>query len=272
MNDSSVGPRALFVSLVLDWAILAGAIIVLLFWLTGVGLFYSETSPVMSPFTAFSLLLMALTRIASKSLETWSKPMTLAILGIVASGNFSSLYIQMFIPELFLETVPALVPTSAMTSVGLMLFCFYEILITLRRTPDSAFIMDDVILHLALFPGAVSLLGHVLNVTVYRSPGLDARVGIGYLEMVFMGAFAVTATIANRDLFLWRFLARSNLNRITFGLLFLNQYIAPIVVGLLVRDGAAAQKIGIELFVMVAGVLATLLFLVFNAVGKRGLR
>ena len=136
---------------------------------------------------------MALSRLASQRLSTWSTPMTLALLGIVSCGNLSSLWIQLASPELFLNTMPGVVPTSVMTSIGLVTFCFYEILIIVRKTPDTAFILDDILLHLALFPGGLSLLGHILNVQTYMGSNLDPRVGIGYMEMVFMGAYATAA-------------------------------------------------------------------------------
>ena len=211
-------------------------------------------------------MLMAASRFAEKVVETWSKPMTLAILGIVACGNISSIAMLMAVPRLFLQAMPGVVPTSIMTSIGLVLFCFYEILVIIRPTPKSAFIMDDVLLHLALFPGGLSLLGHVLDIPTYKSSFVDPRAGIGPMEMLFMGTYAVVAVISNQHLFLWRFLVESFRNRVTFVLLFLNQYIAPIIVGLWVVDVAQSPRTpGIEFFVMLAGVLATLIFLFIQA-------
>jgi hypothetical protein len=253
----------------IDGAIIFAGAITFCYWFTGKGLFYSDHSPVMSPFTSFSLVLMALSRLASKLLFTWSTPMTLALFGIVSCGNLSSLWIQLVSPELFLNTIPGVVPTSVMTSLGLVAFCFYEILIIVRKTPDSAFIFDDILLHLALVPGGLSLLGHILGVQAYMSSSLDPRVGIGYMEMAFMGSYAVVAVISNPHLFLWRFLARSVFNRFTFLLLVINQYIAPIIVGYFFRNPEmSTNKYGIEFYVMLAGVLATLIFLVINAVCK----
>lgn len=258
------------VSYFLDGLILAFAALVFLAWFTGTPILYSKTSPVMSPFTAFSLMLMAGSRLAEKLFDTWSKPMTLALLGIVACGNFSSLWIQLSIPQLFLQSLSTVVPTSAMTSVGLIIFCFYEIIVIIRKTPDSALILDDILLHLALFPGGLSFLGHVLNVPTYMSSSVDPRVGIGYLEMAFMGTYAVVAVVSNPNLFLWRFLVHSIVNRVTFTLLFINQYIAPIMIGLWLRDPSQANSgYGIEFYVMMAGVLATLIFLVINALCKK---
>ena len=256
------------ISKYVDGAIILGGGFVFCYSFIGPGLFYSETKPVMSMFTVFSLVLMAISRLATKQLSTWSKPMTLALLGVVACGNFSSLWIQLASPELFLNTMPNIVPTSVMTSVGLITFCFYEILVAVRKTPSSAFILDDILLHFALFPGGLSLLGHVLGVQAYMGSGTDPRVGIGYLEMLFMGSYAVVAVISNPNLFLWKFLARSSFNRIIFALLFINQYVAPVLVGISFRSpGMSTMDYGIEYYVMLAGVLATLIFLVINALG-----
>ncbi|MCB0421964.1 MAG: hypothetical protein KDD61_13285 [Bdellovibrionales bacterium] len=253
----------------LDSFIFIGSFVVFISWFTSNGFLYSPSSPVMSPFTAFSLLLMSGSRLAEKVFDTWSKPMTLALLGIVACGNFSSMWIQWNIPELFFHSLNGVVPTSSFTSIGLILFCFYEILVIVRKTPDSAIIVDDILLHLALFPGGLSFLGHVLQVPAYMSSAHDPRVGIGYLEMTFMGAFAVGAVISNPNLFLWRFLGHSTINRLTFTILFINQYVAPILIGWLLQSPTGPIPYGIEFFVMLAGVLATLIFLVINALCKR---
>ncbi len=237
-------------------------------WFLGVSLFHVEGSPELSIFTIFSLLLMSGSRLASKMLSTWSYPMTLALLGVVACGNFSSLWIQLTIPDLFLNTMPGVVPTSTMTSVGLILFCFYEILVVLRKTPQTAFILDDVLLHLALFPGGVSFLGHFLGVQAYMSSSVDPRSGIGVVEMLIMGVYATVAVISNPNLFLWKFLDKSKFNRVVFLTLFVNQYLAPIAVGMSFRPSDWPEnKFGIEFYVMLAGVLATLIFLVVNALG-----
>lgn len=258
--------RGLTYSVYLDAILVICTTLVIALWFVHPSVYNGFSTPVISGFTAFSLFLLAGTRLASHTLETWSKPMTLAITGIVAAGNFSSLWIQLFVPYLFFQTFPHLVATSAMTSIGLILFCFYEILVTIRKTPRSAFIVDDILLHLALFPGGLSLLGHVLGVHAYQGVGADPRTGVGYLEMLLMGVYALSATIANRNLFLWEFLAGSVLNRASFLLLFLNQYLAPIAIGVFFRPiSLNSAQWGIEFFVMLAGVLATLAFLVTQA-------
>jgi len=43
-----------------------------------------------------------------------------------------------------------------MTALGLVLFCAYDLIIVLRQTPESAFIMDDLLMHLTLVPGGSS--------------------------------------------------------------------------------------------------------------------
>lgn len=253
------------ISLYFDIALLIGSAITFFYWFTGEGLFYSGHKPVMSPFTSFSILLMAVTRVADKTLSTWSKPMTLALLSVVACGNFSSLTVQLLAPELFLTSMPNIVSTSVLTSIGLILFSFYDVLVAIRKTPDNAFMVDDILIHLALFPGGLSLLGHIIDVPTYISAGIDPRVGISPLEMLFMGGYAVTAVIGNKDLFLWKFLEKSSINRIVFSILFLNQYIAPAIVAMALRPPQTMNhKPGIEFFVMLAGVLSTLVFLMIK--------
>lgn len=257
-------------ALVADGFITIGGLFTLLYWLTGKGLFYSDTQPVLSPFTSFSLMLMAGSRWAEKVLETWSKPMTLALLGVVACGNISSLWIQIMVPDLFLHSMPNVVPTSNMTSIGLISFCFYQIITVIRKTPYSAFIFDDILLHLALFPGGISLLGHIFHIPSYLGTQIDPRAGIGYLEMAFMGTYAIAAVISNPDLFLWKFLSENIINRLTFFILFVNQYVAPIVVGLIFRpQNPQSHEPGIEFFVILAGVLATLVFLSVHAIFEK---
>ena len=252
---------------ILDGILILLGAITFLYWFTGKGLFYSNSFPVMSPFTSLSLILMSWCRLAFHLWETWSKTLSLALLGVVSCGNFSSLVIQVLTPELFISTIPNIVPTSILTSIGLIVFCFYEILIMIRKTPRSVFIIDDILLHLALFPGGLSFLGHVLGVHVYMSSSVDPRVGVSYLEMGFMGTYAVAAIISNPNLFLWRFLKKSIFNRITFLLLFVNQYVAPIFVGWAFRrPETPSYQMGIEFYVMLAGVLATFVFLVLNAI------
>lgn len=251
---------------VLDWVILITSVVTFLYWFTGKGLFYSETGPVLSPFTSLSLGIMVITRLACRHLTTWSKPMSLALLGLVACGNFTSIGIQMVSPDLFLKTIPELVATSTMTSAGIILFCLYEMLVVLRKTPQTAFILDDILLHLALFPGGLSLLGHLLGVKAYMSSNLDPRVGISLIEMFLMASFAVTAVITNPNLFLWQFLKESTGNRIIFAILFINQYVAAFAFGLIFRSAKLpTTSVGIEFYIMLAGVLATLVFLISQA-------
>ena len=191
--------------------------------------------------------------------------MSLAIIGIIACGNCSNLIMILGVPDLFLNAMPGVVPTSAFTSVGLILFCSYEILILLRPTPNSYFIVDDILLHLALFPGGLSLLGHLLNSPTYLSSSVDPRVGIGIFEIFLMGTYAVSAVLENPNLFLWKFLQRSWNNRIIFLTLFINQYVAPVSVALWLFDSKRPDGFGVEFFVMLAGVMATLVFLILQA-------
>jgi hypothetical protein len=250
----------------LEWILVVMSALTALYWLTGQGLFHSEDSPVMSVFTSVSIFVMAGCRLAEKYLVGWSKPMTLALVGMVAGGNASSILMLLLVPELILVSFPSLVPTSILTSFGLICFCLYEIFILLRKSPRSGLIIDDILLHLALMPGMLSLLGQVLGVPAYMGITVDPRSGVGLLEMAFMGTFATYAVASNPNLFMWDFLARKAANRLIFGLLFVNQYVAPMLVGLAAARGAEFYgQPGIEFFVLLAGFVTTLGFLIVNA-------
>ena len=256
-------PRLRLTTLI-DAVIGIGSLAVLAGWLSGHPLLYSATSPVMSPFTALSLLIMVATRQARLHFETWPMVLSLAMSGLVLGGNASSILMLTTTPADIWGTFPDLVLTSVMTSVGLILFCAYDLIIGLRETPASAFIMDDLLIHLALVPGGLSLLGYLLGNPTYLSIHSDPRVGISPLEMLFMGAYAVAAVVSNPRLFLWQFLTARRSNRMVFGLLFLNQFVAPLLVALfLYRPGTTG--LGVEVFVMLAGVVATLSFLLLQA-------
>ena len=233
-------------------------------WLIGQPLFYTKAAPVMSPFTALSLLIMVIVRQARLHLETWPMVLSLAMTGLVLGGNLSSMLMLSTMPTALWSSFPNLVLTSVMTSIGLLCFCAYDLVIALRKTPESAFILDDLLLHLALVPGGLSLLGFLLGNPTYLSVHTDPRVGISLLEMGCLGLYAVAAAVSNPQLFLWPFLAARPSNRVVFAGLFANQFVAPLVVALaLAKPGASGP--GLELFVMLAGVVTTLTFLVLQA-------
>ena len=248
----------------LDVVLGAGCLTVIVAWLVGHPLFYTPSSPVMSPFTALSLLLMVATRQLRLHIETWPMVLSLAMTGLVLGGNASSIVMLAATPSSIWATFPDLVLTSVMTSVGLVLFCAYDMVTALRDTPARAFILDDMLIHLALVPGGLSLLGYLLGNPTYLSIHSDPRVGISPPEMACMGLYAVAAVCSNPRLFLWQFLSAGVSNRMVFGLLFLNQFVAPLLVALFLTS-PGSQGPGIELFVMLAGVVATLLFLLVQA-------
>lgn len=254
----------------IDAVLGVGSLAVLIGWLTGHPILYSSTSPVMSPFTALSLLIMVVTRQARLHLETWPMVLSLAMTGLVLGGNLSSILMLATMPPELWASFPDLVLTSTMTSIGLVVFCAYDLIIELRDTPESAFIMDDLLIHLALVPGGLSLLGYLLGNPTYLSIHLDPRVGISPLEMAFLGLYAAAAVVSNPRLFLWRFLTERWSNRLVFGLLFINQFVAPLIVALLLATPDTRGP-GPEIFVMFAGVTATLSFLLLQArIARRG--
>jgi hypothetical protein len=201
-------------------------------------------------------------------LQTWPAPLSLAMYGLVLGGNVSSILMLLTAPPGFMQAFPDIVITSIMTSVGLTLFTLYDLIVVLRKSPQSAFLLDDALIHLALVPGGLSLIGYLTGNPLYLSIGEDPRVGISPLEMAFMGTYAVSAVLSNPRLFLWQFLAANWGNRFAFIALFTNQFVAPVVVALVFAT-PGSEGPGIELFVLLAGVVATLSFLMFQAYQRR---
>lgn len=263
-GPAPLDPARLRLTTGLDGALALGATAVFAAWLLGRPLLYAPAAPVMSPFTALSLFLMVAVRQARLHLETWPMALSLAMSGLVLSGNVSSILTLAVAPPELWAAFPGLVLTSTMTSIGLCFFCAHDLAVAMRETPDSALILDDLLLHLALVPGGVSLLGYLLGNPTYLSVHADPRVGISPLEMGFMAAYAAAALLSNPRLFLWRFLAGGWANRLVFSLLFANQFVAPVAVALLLPN-PRPEGPGLELFVMLAGVVATLSFLLLQA-------
>lgn len=252
------------VTTAIDGLLVVGTGVVMLAWLLGSPIFYTPSAPVMSPFTAFSLLVLALVRQARIRADDWPVSLSFAMVGLVLGGNVSSIITLAIMPPELLRSFSGIVLTSTMTSVGLVLFCLYEFAILLRETPSSRFLLDDMLLHLALAPGGLSLLGYLLGNPTYLSVHWDPRVGISLLEMGFMALYAIAAVVSNPRLFLWSFLASGWSNRLVFAGLFANQFVAPFIVAMLFSSRGAKGP-GIELFVMLAGVLTTITFLALHA-------
>lgn len=259
-----IGLKERRLTTVLDALAGAGSAVVFVSWFAGSPVLYTPAAPVMSPFTAFSLLVMVAVRQARLHLETWPMALSLAMTGLVLGGNVSSIVMLAMTPPELWASFPGLVLTSVMTSIGLSLFCAYDVVIALRDTPRSAFIADDLLIHLALVPGGLSLIGYLLGNPTYLSVHVDPRVGISLLEMVFMALYAAGAVVSNPGLFLWGFLAASRTNRLVFAGLFANQFVAPALVAV-IFSGRGAKGPGIELFVMLAGVITTISFLMLQA-------
>jgi len=237
---------------------------VILAWILGHPVLYTPSAPVLSPFTAFSLLVLALVRQAQLYAQDWPVSLNFAMTGLVLGGNVSSIIMLAMMPPELWASFSGIVLTSIMTSIGLIFFCLYDFAIVFRETPQSGFLVDDMLLHLALAPGGVSLLGYLLGNPTYLSVHADPRVGISLLEIAFMALYATAAVISNPRLFLWRFLAASWTNRFVFAGLFANQFVAPVVVAL-VLSTRGSKGPGDELFVMLAGVVATMSFLLLQA-------
>lgn len=259
-----LGPMELRITTAIDGVLAVVASVAMLAWVFGRPLFYTPNAPVLSAFTAFSLLLMVLVRQARLHLETWPIALSLAMTGLVLGGNASSIVMLATMPAKLWETFSGVVLTSSMTSLGLVLFCLYDFVIALRETPQSPLLMDDLLIHLALVPGGVSLLGYLLGNPTYLSIHADPRVGISLFEMALLGLYAAGAILSNPRLFLWRFLAAGWTNRLVFAGLFANQFVAPLVVALVFAPPGATGP-GVELFAMLAGVVTTVTFLLLQA-------
>lgn len=262
--DVSLGGTGRRLTIAIDVLLAAMSVAVVVAWLVGHPLFYSPKAPVMSWFTAASLFIMVAVREARLRLGTWPMALSLAMTGLVLGGNVSSIMMLAVAPPELWASFPDLVLTSVMTSIGLILFCSYDLVIALRETPRSVFILDDLLIHLALVPGGISLLGYILGNPLYLSVHADPRVGISPLEMVMLGLYATAAVVSNPRLFLWSFLAAGWANRLVFAILFANQFVAPLVVAVLLsRPGVPGP--GLEIFVMLAGVVTTMSFLLLQA-------
>ena len=264
----SLTPLERRITTAIDVTVVAGSLAVILAWVLGRPILYTPSAPVMSPFTAFSLLVLALVRQARIHADDWPVSLNFAMTGLVLGGNVSSIITLSMMPPDLLRSFSGIVLTSVMTSVGLVIFCLYDFAIVLRETPESPWLTDDMLLHLALAPGGVSLLGYLLGNPTYLSVHVDPRVGISLLEIVFMALYATGAVLSNPRLFLWRFLAAGWSNRAVFAGLFANQFVAPFVVAMLFSSRGAKGP-GIELFVMLAGVMATMSFLILQASVQR---
>lgn len=265
----ALGPLERKLTSALDAVLALGTTVVILAWIFGRPVLYTPAAPVMSPFTAFSLLVLVLVRQARLYDKDWPVALNFAMAGLVLGGNVSSMVLIAFMPGEAWTAFSGVVLTSAMTSAGIVLFCLYDLVIVVRETPRSAFILDDILIHLALVPGGLSLLGYLLANPTYLSVHADPRVGISPLEMAFMALYAVVAVISNPRLFLWGFLASSRTNRLVFAGLFANQFAVPLVVALAFRRPGSTGP-GPELFVMLAGVVTTVAFLLLQARTQRG--
>lgn len=251
---------------VLDFIVFAGSATVIGAWIIGMPLFYNPNGPVMSIFTAISLFIIVGLRLATRYFPLWPYPGTVALLMIVGGGNLSSLLMLASAPSVYVNASSSFVMTSVFTSIGLVFFSVYEIQIYLRsRNTDKVYVIDDILIHLALVPGELSLIGHLVSNPTYLSMGIDPRVGISILEMCFMAALAASTVFSNKNLVLWQFLKGGIGNQIIFSALFANQYIAPLLYILLIGKKPDTQAYGTELFIMLGGVFATLGFIFIQA-------
>jgi len=260
----SLNPVERHVTTAIDAVLVVATSGVILSWILEHPVLYTPSAPVLSPFTAFSLLVLALVRQARIHAQDWPVSLNFAMTGLVLGGNVSSILMLAVMPPELWASFSGIVLTSVMTSIGLIFFCLYDFAIVFRETPQSGFLVDDMLLHLALAPGGVSLLGYLLGNPTYLSIHADPRVGISLLEIAFMALYATAAVISNPRLFLWGFLAASWTNRVVFAGLFANQFVAPVVVALMLSTRGSKGP-GIELFVMLAGVVATMSFLLLQA-------
>ena len=248
---------------ILDFIIFIGSVVVILAWVLGMPLFYNPNGPVMSIFTAISLFFLVGIRLATRYFALWPFTGNIALLMIVGGGNLSSMMMLGTAAKVHVNTSSPIVMTSMFTSLGFIFFSIYEILLYLRKTPKNVFILDDILIHLALVPGELSLIGHLFQNPTYLSMGIDPRIGISILEMCFMAALAASTVLANKNLFLWQFLKGGVGNQMIFSALFANQYIAPLLY--LFIMGKSSDAYGAELFIMLGGVFATLGFLLIQA-------
>ncbi len=266
MKETKTYTPVKVLSIVLESLLFVVSLAILLAWIAGKPLFYSDSGAVISIFTALSILFLSGVRLADRFLFGWPMPLSYALLVIVLGGNLTTLLMLYSLPPQFTKSFD-LVFTSAVTSTGLIIFCIYEILIRLRRTPKSVFIIDDILLHIALLPVALGLLAYVFDRPWYLSSPIDPRIGVTYVEMALLGIYTINAALTNRDLFLWRFLTESLVNKITFTALVINQFAVPFLVGSIFhgKDEDLQGMAGLEVYVMIAGAFAIIMFLTIQA-------
>lgn len=94
---------------VLDGALVLVTAAVIVSWIVDRPLLYVPAAPVVSPFTAFSLLLLAGERLYRVHLSTWPAPLSLAMIGLVLSGNASSVLMLLTAPPDFMHAFPDIV-------------------------------------------------------------------------------------------------------------------------------------------------------------------
>ena len=261
MNELESHKRITQISIILEFIILAVSIVIASSWLLGSPLFYSDSGPVMSVFTALSLLVLSAVRLTGRFLFGWPLPLTFAMLVMVMGGNLTSIILVSTLPPEFSRAFD-LVFTSVATSFGLTLYCIYELFTKLRKTPQNVFIFDDILLHLALLPVAMGLLAHVFDKPFYTGNSADPRIGTIFLELFLMGLFAVNAVLSNQNLFIWRLLSSTWSNRIAFLILIFNQFAVPFIVGWYFQG---LEGFGLEVYVMLANGIAVILFLMIQA-------
>ncbi|MDH5655517.1 MAG: hypothetical protein OEZ34_06385 [Spirochaetia bacterium] len=252
------------ISLILEFIIFSASIAIAASWILGTPLFYSDSGPVISVFTALSLIILVAVRLTGRFLFGWPLPLTLAMLVIVLGGNLTSIIMVSSLPPEFTKAF-GLVFTSAATSTGLIVYCVYELFTKLRKTPQNAFIFDDILLHIAVLPVAMGLLGYVFQKPFYTGNSADPRIGTTFLELSLMALFAVNAVFSNRNLFFWRLLSSGWSNRITFFILIVNQFALPFIVGWYFQGVEELKSFGLEVYVMLANGIAVISFLMIQA-------
>jgi hypothetical protein len=102
----------------IDAVLALASVAVIVAWFAGRPILYSATSPVMSWFTAFSILLMVSVRQARLCLDTWPIALGLAMTGLVLGGNVSSMLTLAVAPAELWAGIPDLVLTSVMRRPG----------------------------------------------------------------------------------------------------------------------------------------------------------
>lgn len=94
----ALGPLERKLTSGIDAVLAIASTVVILAWVLGRPILHSPASPVLSPFTAFSILVLVLVRLARLYDKDWPVALNSAMTGLVLGGNVSSIILIALVP------------------------------------------------------------------------------------------------------------------------------------------------------------------------------